>query len=176
MRNLYLVDCLPEAAADVRGGGGSGPKNRAPDGLGWTNVHLIQPPSTGYSKFGLRVTDAASVLEPSLPRVQEFIATASAGFDRSIRDPWGRYDHNAYCFGFDAACFLKLEVARELVEHIWFECRTREAAKVAALRQAMVAIDALVPSAIADYWNDMAGAVQDSAFLDQYFRQLTEQE
>jgi len=133
----------------------------------------IQQPATDYSALGLRLTDAVAVLEPLMPRVRRFNATATAGFDPGVRDAWGTYDQEAYCYGFGASCFLKLDVDGNFVKRIWFECRTQDVGNINALRKAMLAINALVPSAIADYWNDMVGAIQDSAFLDQYFQELT---
>jgi hypothetical protein len=172
MRNLYPLNALPEVADDVRKAEEAGIRHRAPDGVGWTDVHVIQQPSTSYSSCGLRVSDAAAALEPLMPRVQKFAATASAGFASNVRDPWGNYETDAHCYGFDASCFLKLDTDGELVKSIWFECTTEDSERIAALRAGILAIDALVPSAIADYWNDMAGKVQDSQFIERYFLEL----
>ena len=109
-----------------------------------------------------------------MPRVRRFNATASAGLDPNVHDAMGSYNQEAYCFGFDESCFVKLEADGDRVKQIWFECGTEDAGQLAALRDAILAIDALVPSMIADYWNDMSGRVQDAAFLGEYFRQLAE--
>jgi hypothetical protein len=172
MRNLYPLEALREASADVQEASEASSRNRAPDGIGWTDVHLISQPSLDYSTVGLALTDARSALEPLMPRVRKFTATAGAGFEPGRHDPLGSYEQDAYCYGFGAACFIKLEAQGDIVKHIWFECRTEDPEKVAALRCAVLAIDALIPSAIADYWNEMAGAVRDLAFLDQYFHGL----
>ena len=174
MRNLYPLPALPGASADVRAAAEAGERNRAPDGARWTDVHLIQQLSTDYAATGLTLSAAAAVLEPLLPRVPRFNSTASAGFAEGPEDPWGTYEQQAWCYGFDEDCFVKLEPAGELVKQIWFECRTREQARGAALRSAVLAIDGLVPSAIADYWIDMAGPVHYPAFLDSYFEALVE--
>lgn len=172
MRNLYPIAALSEAAVDVEEAASESERNRAPDGMGWTDVHIVRPPSIDYSVAGLRLADAISAIEPFMPRVRKFTAAVGAGFDPNVRDPLGSYDQDAYCYGFDASCFIKLDLDDDRVQDVWFECRTAEMQRLAALRGAIVAIDALVPSAIADYWEDTAGAVRNIAFLDRYFQRL----
>ncbi|MBL8213403.1 MAG: hypothetical protein JNK87_21980 [Bryobacterales bacterium] len=58
------------------------------------------------------------------------------------------------------------------MKQIWFECRTQDQARLDALRTAILAIDAMVPSAIADYWVNLAGPVGDRLFLERYFQTL----
>lgn len=176
MRNVYPLDALRHASADVQRAAEEGERNRAPDGAGWTAVHTVEAPTSDFSATGLRLNDVTTALERLLPRVRKFTATACAGFDPGVRDDGGSYEHDASCFGFDASCFVKLETDGEFVKKIWFECTTEEVERIAALRGALLAIDALTPSAIADYWNDMAGPIQDAAFLDRYFRELTRSE
>ncbi len=95
----------------------AGAHNRAPDGIGWADVHLIKQPSTDYSAVGLSLKAAVSVLEPiMLTRVRSFTATATAGFDPSVHDAGGTYDEDAYCCGFGASCFIKLDVNGDLSE------------------------------------------------------------
>jgi hypothetical protein len=62
-------------------------------------------------------------------------------------------------------CLHPLAAAAEVADDV-------RAARLAALRQAIVAIDQLVPSVIAYYWLDRTGPVRDSAFLDDYMRRL----
>ena len=81
MRNLYPLDALPEASADVAQAREAGERNRAPDGAGWTDIHVIRPPSKDYSVMNLLVADATAALDGLMPRVRRFIATASVGFD-----------------------------------------------------------------------------------------------
>lgn len=176
MRNLYPLETLAELSADVEQAREAGERNRAPDGAGWTDVHVIKPPSKDYAGMGLRVENAAAALEGLMPRVRRFTATASAGFDPGVQDPYGTYELDAHCYGFDEECFLKLDTGGDCVKTIWFECRTSDDMRRGALRRAIEAIDALVPSAIADYWNDMAGAVRDAQFLDKYFAELAPEE
>jgi hypothetical protein len=173
MRNLYPLAAMPEAAADVREASEAGARSLSPNGIGWTDVHQIQEPSVNYTSVGLRLQDAVSSLESLMPHVQKFTATATAGFDPKVQDAWGRYDNDAYCYGFDASCFIKLDNEGDLVKSIWFECRTQDAERVDTLRCALLAINHLIPSGIADYWIDMAGAIEDVVFLDRYFREIT---
>jgi hypothetical protein len=172
MRNLYPAGALREVAADMHEASEASLRNRAPNGIGWTDVHLIKPPSLDYASVGLGLNDVCSALEPLMPRVRKFTATATAGFRLGAHDPLGSYEQDACCYGFGSDCFIKLAPHEELVKHIWFECTTQDPEKLAALRAAVLAINELVPSVIADYWNDMTGAVHDIAFLDRYFQEL----
>ena len=183
MRNLYPLAALSDAVVDVEEAAKESERNRAPNGMGWSRVHLIKRSSIDYSVTGLQIADAASALERIMPRVRKFTATATAGFDPRVRDPLGSYDQDAYCYGFDSRCFIRLDLEKDRVnhvldlkldriKHIWFQCRTRDSEKLDALRGAILAIDSLAPSVIADYWDDSTGAVGDAGFLDLYFRRL----
>jgi hypothetical protein len=174
MRNLYPVGALFEASADIARAIQAGEQNRAASGIGWTDIHLIRPPSIDYTHIGLGLAAASAALGAVLPRVRSFAATAMAGFNAQTRDPYGHYDDDAWCFGFDHGCFIKLEPAGDLVKQIWFECAFATPERISAFARGLTAIDALAESAIADYWLDCAGRVRDAAFLDAYFRALAD--
>jgi hypothetical protein len=173
MRCLHPLAALGEVADDLRAADAASEANRAPDGLGWTDVHVIKGPEHDYAEAGLRLDQADAALAPILPRVRHFAATASAGFGPDAHDPYGTYDDEAYCYGLDGACFLKLEADGHLVRQIWYHVETQDAQRLAQLRQAIVAIDQLVPSVVADYWLDCTGIVRDDDFLDGYLRSLS---
>jgi hypothetical protein len=172
MRNLYPVGALFEATADIGRVVKAGEQNRAADGVGWTDLYQIRQPSIDYTDVGLELTAMTGALTSILPRVRRFAATAMSGFGSGSRDPYGHYDDDAYCFGFDHACFIKLEPAGDLVKQVWFECSSPTPERRASFIQAIRAIDAPAESAIADYWMDCAGRVRDAAFLDAYLRAL----
>jgi hypothetical protein len=169
MRNLYPLAGYDEATTDVQQAIDAAARNRAPDGIGWTDVHLIKPPKITFADAGLTLDAAATALEPLMPRVRRFW---SGLLGRN--DPLATNQTEAHCFGFDSTCFVKLEPKGALVERIWFEARADDASRLAALRKAIVAIDTLSPAMIADYWLDAAGPVADPVFLDAYFKALTE--
>jgi hypothetical protein len=169
MRNLYPMPAHDEAASDIRAALDAGVRNNAPGGIGWTDVHVIKPPSTTFADAGLTLDDTIAVLSPLMPRVRRFW---SGLLGRN--DPLAGKQADAYCFGFDATCFVKLEPKGEFVERIWFEARTNDDPHLAMLRKALVAIDALSPALIADYWLDVTGPVGDQTFLDSYFNALSE--
>jgi len=171
-RNLHPLVAAADVAADVGAAAVASEANRAPGGVGWTDVHVIQQPERDYTDAGLRLADADAALAPILPRVRDFAATASAGFEPGAHDPWGVYEDDAYCYGLDAACFIKLEPDGDLVRHIWFAVETPDIERLARVRDAIVALDRLVPSVIADYWLDATGEVRDAAFFDAYLRAL----
>lgn len=174
MRNLFPVAAIFGARADVARATEAGERNRAPDGIGWTDMHVIAPPKAGYADTGLDIAAVSGALGPILPRVGKFTATATAGFDPNVRDPMGSYDEDAHCYGFNRDLFIKVEPAGTLAKAIWFEARTPGAAQLTLLKRAILAIDALAESVIADYWMERVGRVRDAAFLERYFGDLLE--
>lgn len=172
MRTLVPMAALEEAARDVEKARLAGEANADPNGLGWTDVYIAQSPSIDYSEIPLSLNDAANVLSGHFPRIRDFVATASAGFSSKEKDPYGSYESDAQCYGTGADCFVKLEHKDGIVRQIWFECRTKEQSDVLRLRDALVAINATVASAIIDYWLDAAGAISNTEFLNRYFEEL----
>ena len=169
MRSLHPAAAGEEVAADLAESEAASERNRAPSGIGWTDIHLIKAPSVSYADVGLALADAAAALGPILPRIKVFNATVGGAIGSDRRDPYGSYETEAWCFGRGAYCFIKLEPAGELVRTIWFELRGADRDDAAALRKGIEAIDALVPSIIADYWLKAAGSVGEPALLDAYF-------
>jgi hypothetical protein len=172
MRNLYPLAVQKEAHADLSATIAAGEKNRDPSGLGWTDVHVIKPPSMTYVDAGLLLSDAAAALQGLMPRVRRFYAGTFASLGRAERDPLGSCEEDAWCFGFSHRCYLKLEPKDDHVERIWFDLGRAEPAQAAALRRAIEAIDRIVPSIIADYFLDVAVPVGDSSQLDRYFAEF----
>ena len=172
MRNLNPVGTLFEGRAEVIRAADAADRNRAPDGVGFTDIHVINGPSIGYSDIGLELSVVADALGIIMPRVKRFAATAMVGFEPNTLDAYGSYEEEAYCYGFDETCFIKLDRAGVLVKQIWFECRTALPDKLAALAAAILAVDALAESAVADYWLDRVGRIRDPAFFNGYLRQL----
>lgn len=175
MRCLHPLAAATEVASDLRASEVAGAVNRAPDGIGWTDVHEIAAPEHDYAEVGLTFAQVDAVLTPIMPRVRRFVATAWAGFDENMRDPLGVYEDDAYCYGVDASCFIKLDGDEPLVESIWFRADTEDTARLQLLRRAIVAVDILAPSVIADHWLDCTGTVADGEFLHRYMRMLVQE-
>lgn len=173
MRSLHPVGAFAEVAADVSEARASGERNRASDGLGWTSVYLIKAPSIDFAGTSLTLAAADAALAPIMPRVYRFASGIGATLNDDGRDPYGSYEDGAYCYAHDPGCFIKLDDKGDLVERIWFEAITEDAAGLALLRRGLEAIDALTESVIADYWLDCSGAVRDAAFMDAYIRHLS---
>jgi hypothetical protein len=172
MRSLYPIAARSEVANDLDAAREAGERNRDPSGIGWTDVYMARPPSKDYREAGLMLAVAAAALEPIMPRVKRFCATASGGFGREARDPVGFYEEEAWCFGRGAHCYIKLDVKEDLVERIWFDLSSSNPADAAALRLSIEAIDQLAPSVVADYSLDAEGLVADPDFLNDYFQRL----
>jgi hypothetical protein len=103
-----------------------------------------------------------------MPRVRRF----DAALPQAPNDPYGSHELDAFCFGLDETCFIKLESKGDLVADIWFEAYTDQQPKLAILRRALISINTLAPAIIADYWINAVGEVSDEEFLDAYFRAL----
>lgn len=170
MRNLHPISALGHVGADVAEAAEAGEANF--DGVGWSEVRAIEEPDQTFGDEGATVSAIAAVLAPLMPRVRQFNAGVPGSFEPGVKDPMAAYETDAWCFGFDRDCFVKIEPDGDLVRAIWFEAATGDAAHLTILRQALVAIDAVAPSCIADYWVDAAGPVGDGDFLDRYFEFL----
>src|SRR4029450_8616885 len=126
LRCLYPLAARDEAVTDLEDGIAFAEKHCDPSGYGWTDVHEIRTPSVTYTEKGRAFEAAARVLQPIMPRVRRFYATASGGFASESRDPWGSYDEEAWCFGLGAHCYIKLDGKDGLVENIWFDLQSRD--------------------------------------------------
>ncbi|HMB48980.1 MAG TPA: hypothetical protein VKN63_11950 [Afifellaceae bacterium] len=168
MRSLYPIEAMPEVDADLQEAIAAAERNRVPDGFGWTDIHQIEAPQKDYAQAGLRLSDASDALQAIMPRVSRFNATATAGFEPDVHDAWGSYEEGAYCYGYGASCFIKLETDGGLVQQIWFEGHEPETVHIQALRLAIEAIDRIIESMIVDYWQDCAGRVRDPEFFNRY--------
>jgi hypothetical protein len=173
MRNLYPLASHAEALADLRASKAASEQNRDPSGYGWTDVHVIQPPSMTYVDAGLLLSDAAAALQQIMPRVRRFYTGTFASSGRERRDPLGSNEEDAWCFGFSASCYLKLEPKGDHVERIWFNLGRTQPEHAAALRHAIEAIDRLAPSIVVDYFLDIAVSVGDGGQLHRYFAEFS---
>jgi hypothetical protein len=172
MRNLYPLAVQAEITEDLNDAVASAERHRDPAGLGWTAVHVIREPSTSYVDAGLLVADAAAAIDQIMPRVKRFYATIFSAIGQTDRDPLGLYNDDAWCFGFDRHCYLKLDVEGELVRAIWFDFSSDSSEHADALRQSMEEIERLVPSFIADYFMEAEVPLSDTELLDRYFAHL----
>lgn len=168
MRNLYPLAAFEDVAADLKAAMVASEKNRDPSGYGWWGIHLIQQPAVKFDDVGLTIADAAKALSRFLPRVKRFYATIGSAIGREEKDPWGSYNDDAWCYGLGPHCYIKLDTDGELVSSIWFDFSTTDETDLAVFKQAIQAIDQLVPSLIADYFMDALFVVSDTGTLDRY--------
>ncbi len=169
MRTLHPLAAEAEARAELAAAELAAERNRSPSGFGWTDIHIIKPPSISYRDIGLALAEAAAALAPVMPRVRRFSATIGMAIDTGEHDPFGSYEEDAWCYGLGDHCFLKLEPKGELVDQIWFDLASRDPEDMAALGAAIRAVDALAPSILVDHWMSLAGRIGDAGFLDGYF-------
>lgn len=167
MRNLYPVSALGHVRADVAAADAASKANF--DGVGWTAMHAIKEPDRTFADDGLAVAAVAAVLEPLLPRVKRFNAGLPGSMEPGETDPFASYEKEAWCYGFDRDCFLKVDAKDDLVRAIWFEADTADEEQLNTLFKAFQMIDTVAPCCIADYWTHAVGSVSDEDFLDRYF-------
>lgn len=173
LRSLHPATTWSEVAGDLAASREAAERNRDPAGRGFSAMHVIVGPSTNYRDAGLRIAAAAPALEPIMPRVRRFYATATAGFRLAPgEDVYGSYKEDAWCFGRGNHCYIYLVVRDDFVEEICFDLGGDNTEDAAAMRLAFQAIDRLVPSMIVDYPLELQGLVGDGDFLDDYFRRL----
>ena len=169
MRNLHPLAGLAQVEADMAASDAASEANF--DGVGWSDMHAIRPPAATFADEGLTLAAAAAALAGFMPRVMQFNASMY-GLMNKDSDPYGSYETDAWCFGFDRDCFVKIEPSGDLVGSIWFEAATGDEEQLNILFKALEAIHALAPCCIADYWAHAAGSVGDDDFLDRYFEFL----
>lgn len=174
MRNLYPLAVRTEVEKDIAAAAEAGEKNRAPSGFGYTDIYISQPPSQNYADHGLALETVASALEQIMPRVRRFNATVYSAMNSDVRDPYGSYEEDAWCFGLGEHCYIKIDPKDGMAGNIWFDLNTVDSDTEYLLRRGLEAIDRLIPSVIADYYLDFSGPVSDPLALDNYFAMFVE--
>jgi hypothetical protein len=171
MRSLAPMEAWGEAADDLAKAEAARVANRAPDGAGFVDLHVIEAPSLTYAHVGVTRDAICAALAAHLPRVAQFNATASCGFGAGAHDAMGHYEADPDCYGLCADCFVKIDIKDGGVREVWFQ-KPWDAPErrddIARLRAALLAIDALHPSFVSDYEEEAQGALGDAAFLDAY--------
>ena len=171
MRSLYPLASAAEVARDLAEALETSERSRDPSGFGWNEIHEINPPTIDFAKTDLSLDAAIAALQALLPRILRFSAGISSS-QASGDDPLAIHEADAWCFGFDATCFIKLEVEAGKLSQIWFECADAPLEQATKLRAGLEAIDALTPCLVADYWINVTGSVGDPGFMDRYFAAL----
>lgn len=169
LKALHPLAAARAVGDDIRMSIDASTRNQGTSGYGWTGVHVVTLPETSYVHTGLLLADATEALAGIMPRVSRFYVTNCQTLPEEKADPDGSYDDDAWCFGYSSFCYIKLDVIGDHVERIWFDLRETDILRIAAMREAVVAIDRLVPSLLVDYVSEAAGLIGDNAFLDRYF-------
>ena len=144
MRNVYPVSDVRKIVDDLAVAQAKSESNLAPDGIGWTDIHVIQGPDTSFRKLEIEWQKISDSVGAILPRIREFEVGFGAG------NPFHYRDDDAQCFGFGRRMYIKLETDGKFLNAIWFDATSDDREDLSALRRAFEAIDALHPSMIAD--------------------------
>ncbi|XWN29496.1 MAG: hypothetical protein ROR55_18615 [Devosia sp.] len=146
--------------------------NEPGDGrYGFYNIHVVAAPKSTFADHNLKVEDCIPVLSKIFPRAETYTVHPLILSVEPLR--YSPQEKDPVVFGVGDHLFLKVERAGEFVQYFWYECWFEpEAALVSKLREAFVAINALVPAMIADYCLDRFGAIGDERFLSTYLTAL----
>lgn len=167
MRNLYPVAALKHVADDMGVADEHLTSMGGLEKLLVSEMHVIAEPPSSFKDFAIPIETMVTLLQPILPRVRYFYATASAGFE--VFDSLGSYETAAWSFGYSQNCYIKIDVTDDIVSSIWFGFDTEVPEEIAALLAAFQAINTLIPCCIADYFCNEVFALSDAARLDAYF-------
>ena len=167
LRNLYPVQAWGEVAGDLQAATQSAKDSALPGG-GWSDMHVIQPPRTGYGALDLPAAPLARALGQILPRVPSFEVGFGAG------NPFHRLETDALCFGTGPDLFVKLETTGSNLAAIWFDFYPLPPDAVLRLSQTLQAIERFAPSLVADYRLNAVGRLSDPDFLRAYLQAATD--
>lgn len=164
MRCLWPAGAAPYLANELQASVDAAQKNVAPDGMGYTAMHVAKPPDSGFAPARLSLDVVIASFASVMPR-----------FDQ-VEGGYGSHaEHNAnnpLCFGFGPECYIYIGLRDGVVDSVFFDATTGEPEKLGALREAIMVIDRLCPAALVDYWVDMSGIVSDDRFMSAYFAAL----
>lgn len=166
MRNVYPASAISDVMDDVAAAKLNSVESRAPNGVGWTNLHVVQEPKKSFLEIGLEWQSVANAIGEVLPRIKEF----EVGFHTD--NPLHYKDLDPACYGFGQSLYVKLKTDGDYLKGIWFDSRSNVEEELSALRRALEAINEIHPSMIADYWLNTGGLIGDQAFLDAYMEGL----
>jgi hypothetical protein len=172
MRSLHPRAAWEAVADDIDEALDFANKNHDPV-TGYPNdIRAFEQPETNYLETSLTIDTVKSALSPHMPFVSRFYATIGSVMESAKRDPYGHYDDDAICFGFNEHCFIKIEPKGNRVKRIWFDALNLNENHSAALKAPLLAIEELTPSVIADYWHYTYGPLCDDDYLSTYLTAL----
>ncbi|WP_208352998.1 hypothetical protein [Pseudaestuariivita rosea] len=166
MRNLYPASAFKEAKDDMAASQENAQKNLSPDGMSWTELHIIKEPENSFRALNVSLEQIANAIQHELPRVEEF----EVGYDPG--NPLYHFAKDPYCYGFGNRLYVRLEVEGDALQAIWYDCASDDVEELAALRRTFERINKIHPIMIADYWLQLDGLIGDQKFLDKYFETL----
>lgn len=166
MRNLYPVAAYDDVEEDLIAGKKASVENRAPGGIGWTDVHQIKEPDATYAKVGTSLKDMATAVEQHLPRIDHF----EVGFGDG--NPFHHRDIGGFTFGFGDHLYVRFDTKDDVLLGIWYDVTTSDLSELEALRQTFLEINTVQRSMIADHWMHTGGRIDDEAFLTGYLNEI----
>ncbi|MDT3376632.1 hypothetical protein RNI52_04760 [Labrys neptuniae] len=172
MRSLHPLMALAHYRTDLDKAAQHAVHHAAPGGTGWTDVHVIANAPEEQAQFATLTPEAFGAALAFLPRVMQFNATASAGFEK--HDEWGYYNSEALCFGHDADFYLICTHDAGVIREIFFELSSPDEVRLGFFREALSRLNAIEPLCLVDYWTDTVLDAADEEALDAYCRLLSE--
>lgn len=167
---LYPAEGYDEAVADMKASMEAGERNRDPNGCGWTDMYVIQPPTTTYESFKISRDELGQEIGQILPRATRMIIGTHFDPDTDPSSSWDCITMNphCYCIGHYSP-YIVLSGKDDMLSSIQFEPSYRDKEANCALRRAFQTIEKRVPSIVVDYQKNFIGPLADDAFMDKYF-------
>jgi len=164
LSNIYPAEGFEQASADLDKSIQASVENRAPNGAGWKDMHIIETPEVTFVDKGLRADVLGRAMEKVLPRAAKYQTTPDDYYARRIDNP--------HCYGLGNQLFFMFETQGEFVKYIWFVMDDSTPHELLTMRLAMNVINDHAPAMISDYRANSDGLMSDTNFMDRYFDHL----
>lgn len=174
-RHLYPEIAWADVEAEGRALDAHADKYADPNGYGFSEIYAIKGPTKSYKDVGLKLEPLATELGKLFPRVKNFNATISGSIGKAEKDPFGSYETDAWCFGVDWDCFIKLETDGQLISDIWYAYGNEDQELIKKLIEAIRLVHQHSPSVVSDYAAHGFGKLSDAEFAEDYFEFVLEE-
>jgi hypothetical protein len=161
LRCLHPLASLPHLKLEINAATDHAVKSQDPSGFP-SSMHIVEPRQV--DNLPISRVDFAAAVSLHLPRIRTFILGIPGVFGYRIDD--------ACCFGFGEECFIIAVEQDDGTHAVFFEATTESLDQLLMLRRAIEALGGVLKIALIDYWEYVAGDVNDSRFLDDYFGAL----
>lgn len=164
---LFPLIKTPHFAEDVQKLEIQSTQNSQTGDEGWLELGKVSLPTVNYYDTDLNLDRVKEIAAKHMPPISNFYSTASSGFDLEKHDPYGSYETDVNCFGFQGGCYLLIKVSDEgHITDVFFDFGGEGTEK---LIDCIKELNKVNPLMIIDEMKDIVGVVSDKVFLRRYF-------